>query len=464
MAHKALVIGAQTGGLSGVHHDAATMSTILSARGFQVDVRCEQDATQAGIREGLERLVTDARPDDAVVIYYSGHGNVARVLSPNGIELPERRFIVPTDYDESSPGDFRGITAIELSVWVARLTERTHNVTVIMDCCHAGRMVRDPDLRVKGWPHPTYLDVAENTGMLRALGLPTDILHPIENPYAVRLGACGPEQSAYEYTVRGVRTGVFTDSLRAALEEAGSGRVTWLALMQRIRDRVMTLDVGQRPEVEGPWSRLLFDETEVAAGIAVPVVVPGARNNRVILPGAALLGASLGDTFGITAAGALAATDETILARATVAETDGVSVEADVELRDGCEQLPPMVEAHPLSTSTVPDPVRVAGRGVLADTVRSAIDAVPTLRAVGLDYDGPVLAEVTVADSLTLRDGGPEPLATEPADEVGVGRVVANLRRMARTAALRRLAPGPGMGLTDTFVVEWGLGPVCWIM
>src|SRR5690606_2717594 len=222
MGYKALLIGAETGGLSGVHNDVATMETILAERGFTVEVRREQDATQAGIRDGLTRLVSEARSDDAVVLYFSGHGNVARVLSPNGIELPERRFIVPTDYEESSPGDFRGITATELSVWVARLTEQTKNVTVILDCCHAARMVRDLDLKVKAWPRPTYLDVAEHTGMLRALGLPVDILHPIENPYALRFAACRPEQSAFEYTAHdGRRAGIFTDSLRAALEEAG---------------------------------------------------------------------------------------------------------------------------------------------------------------------------------------------------------------------------------------------------
>jgi hypothetical protein len=107
-------------------------------------------------------------------------------------------------------------------------------------------MVRDLDLQVKAWPHPTYLDVAEHTGMLVALGLPTHLLHPVENPYAVRLGACRPEQSAFEYTVRGVRAGVFTDSLRAALEDAGPARVPWSALMRRVRDRVMTLYPSQQ--------------------------------------------------------------------------------------------------------------------------------------------------------------------------------------------------------------------------
>jgi hypothetical protein len=454
MARKALVIGAQTGGLSGVHNDADIMLAILGERGFTVELRREQDATQAGIREGLDRLVTDAKSDDAIVVYFSGHGNEAIVLTRNGSELPERRFIVPTDYDESSPGDFRGITSIELSVWVSRLTQRTRNVTVILDCCHAGRMVRDPDLQVKAYPHPTYLDVAEQTGMLRALGLPVDILHPVSNPYAVRIMACRPEQSAYEYTAAdGVRKGIFTDSLRLALEEAGSARVSWSTLVRRVRQRVMTLEVAQRPETEGPWSRALFSAEPAPADIALPVTVT--RADRVMLPGAALLGVAPGDTFAITAAGVAEATEQTTVAHATVSSTDGVAVEADIKLCAGRTSLPSMAEAHPVATSAARDPVRVRGHGVLADSLRHQINLVPTLRAVGADHDGPVLADVTIGETVTLGDGGLVPLTTEPATEVGVARVVANLRRMARTAALRRLTPDRGT-LDEKFVVEWG--------
>src|SRR5690606_22969497 len=162
---------------------------------------------------------------------------------------------------------------------------------------------------------------------------------PIANPYAVRLSACRPEQSAYEYTARdGMRAGIFTDSLRVALEEAGSARVSWSVLMRRIRQRVTTLEVAQRPGEEGPWSRFLFGKGEATTGVTLPVVV--SRPKRLMLPGAALLGVAPGDTFGITRPGAPAATDETMLARATVAETNGVTVEADVELCNGCEELP----------------------------------------------------------------------------------------------------------------------------
>src|SRR6185369_13195502 len=152
-----------------------TMTEVLAGRGFAVDRRIAADATQAGIRDGFQHLVVDARGDDGVVIYFSGHGHIAHVTSPEDVALPPWRFIVPTDYTNPSPGDFRGITALELSATVARLTDRTRNVTVILDCCHAGRMVRS-DLKVKAWPDPARLDIAELIRMLRVVGLDPDRL------------------------------------------------------------------------------------------------------------------------------------------------------------------------------------------------------------------------------------------------------------------------------------------------
>jgi hypothetical protein len=455
VTRRALLIGSETGELSGVHNDVEVMTALLTQRGFEIDCRTGSDATRAGILDGYEQLIV--RAGEAGVVYFSGHGGLARVLAPDGNPRRELQFIVPTDYHASAPGDFRGITAIELSVLQARLTRRTRNVTVILDCCHAAHMSRRPDLRVRALYHPTYLDVAEHDRMLRALGLPEDLTDPVSNPDAVRLVACAPWESAYEYTNdTGLRIGIFTDSLRIALDEAGPARVAWNALVQRIRGRVSAL-FGQRPEVEGPARRLLFQLEEGRTGHTFGVVRP--LPDRVSLPGAALLGIRPGDQFAITAAGVAEATEATTVARATVNGTDGVTVHASFELCDGHQDLPAVTEAHPLVTSTFRSTVLVRGEGALAEQTRAAVNAVPILHASVPDEPAgtdPVIAEVTVGDTLVLWDGGSEPLVTVPADAGAVSRIVADLGLLGRTAALRRLAPGTGEELTDPFTVEWG--------
>jgi hypothetical protein len=103
--------------------------------------------------------------------------------------------------------------------------------------------------------------------------------------------------------------------------------------------------------------------------------------------------------------------------------------------------------------------VVVGGSGPLADKLRTAVDAQPLLRAIGPSdelHGDVVLAEVRTDTGLSLVDGGTVPLAVAPGDDAGVGRIVASLVRLARTASLRRLTPGPGEQLAAKFTTEFG--------
>ena len=142
MARKALLIGAQTDGLTGVENDVKTMASALLHWGFAI-TRCEAaQASRAGILDAYETLIKEAQPEDAIVVYYSGHGGYCRQPGYDTARRPPEalRFIVPTDYQESREGDFRGILSVELSQLQQRLVGKTANVTVVLDCCHAGTM------------------------------------------------------------------------------------------------------------------------------------------------------------------------------------------------------------------------------------------------------------------------------------------------------------------------------------
>ncbi len=254
MRRTALLIGAQTYGLTGVHHDVDTMADVLASRHFTV--RRGEEATRAGILDGFERLIRDARYADAVVVYYSGHGGIAVGAPASRARL---QFLVPTDFPSSTPSDFRGVTAPELSVLLARLTRMTRNVTVIIDSCYAAHMSRDAQLRPKALYQHAYVDVAAHLDRLRRDGLDPAIRHVLGNPEAVRVVACGRDQSAYEYTNdAGRRIGVFTESLAMTLRQAGEQPATWATLIERVRRRVATVVPFQRPEAEGPSLRLPF--------------------------------------------------------------------------------------------------------------------------------------------------------------------------------------------------------------
>jgi hypothetical protein len=238
MTRRALLIGAQTNGLGGVLHDVEAMAGALEPRGFTVRRLVTPDATRAAVLEAYEKIVTDAKPDDAIVLYFSGHGGL--LPAPDG---PDLQFIMPDDYTDSSDGDFRGVTGVELSVLLARLTDKARNVTVVLDCCHAAHMSRDGDLRIKTllrtapepWL-PTHDAVRAPLARLAAAGLAVDRRSLISNPYAVRVVACSPAQSAWEGTNRdGVRMGLLTDALTRGLRDCPEARVSWATIMEAVR-------------------------------------------------------------------------------------------------------------------------------------------------------------------------------------------------------------------------------------
>ncbi len=97
--------------------------------------------SRSAILEGLRAVVEELRPEDVLVVYYSGHGTITRREGGHG-EL----YLLARD---SHPGDL-GATAIDLSVlqrWFSGLAPERK--ALVIDACFNGRgkSAVDPDLR-----------------------------------------------------------------------------------------------------------------------------------------------------------------------------------------------------------------------------------------------------------------------------------------------------------------------------
>lgn len=262
MTSRALVVGASGATLTGVTHDLDTITGLLTARGFTITRLEDGAATRAGILAAYRDLITASAVDDAAVFFYAGHGGVVAQAATAGQASSMAavyQFICPSDIDDSGDGDFRGITALELAALQTELTDRTTNVTTILDCCHAAHMSRDLDMVPRARAHTDYADIAAHHAHLDAGLLERAARAPGGNQSAVRLVACGADQVALEYTdTDGQRGGLFTQSLKTVLATAGDLPVTWGLVVEQVRRRVQVLAPGQRPEAEGPSRRLLF--------------------------------------------------------------------------------------------------------------------------------------------------------------------------------------------------------------
>ncbi|MFD4675970.1 caspase domain-containing protein [Lentzea sp. NPDC058450] len=455
MERRALVIGSATYGLTGVHNDVTAVSAAFEQRGFTVDRREGEDATRAGILDGYEKLIAESGSGDVAAVFYSGHGSSEPPDEPRRGPQANIQCIVSYDFVHSAPDDFRGITSLELSVLLARLTRRTRNCLALLDCCHSAHMSRDPAHRPRAIPSSPYLRLAAHNERRRKEGMEVGLPDVIGNRYAVRLVACAPEQSAYEYTnAQGTPMGMFTESFCLALNEAGDQRVTWASLLRRVRRRVELLAPTQTPAVEGPSSRLLFDEEEAdqTGVLAVVPLVP----DRIELPGARLSGVVVGDEFTVEPdddAGV-------VIADATVDRLRALRAEALVKFRSPGTTIPVGAVARPSRVAALRWPVRVNGDDEVADRVRAALTADAVLRPAGdeQDSDTPELAVVDVTDELSVRDSaGPLFAPVGGTDDVAVKHLVNGLARLARVATLRGLRPVGAEALDEPFSVEWGL-------
>ena len=297
MTRRALIIASQTHGLRGVDNDAAEIGGFLEARAFACRMLRGAAADRAGIHAGLKRLVSETLVGDTVFLYYSGHG--ARISNPQ--HRPDRpheprayHCIIPADHTAT---DFRAIFSAELSAYIAALSLRTRNITVVLDCCHAETILKGDRLVSKSIPLPWSSAVAEHRDWLRAQGvdLHARAEYVESNPHVIRLVACADSQSAFERLREdGSACGLLTEALVGTLADQPDRGIAWQAILQAVRARVSARRPGQEPQLLGPIARQLFETAEEPIG---DVLTFDKRDGQPSLSGGSLHGVTLGSRY-----------------------------------------------------------------------------------------------------------------------------------------------------------------------
>lgn len=489
MEHKrrAFVIGSETGGLQGVLRDANRMKKALERRGFSVDLCAGAQATRKGILLGYQKLIDACQEGDAALVYYSGHGARLRAASRGRATLGAPpsyvQCLVPHDFHQSKADDFRGILSHEISWLLQRLTDKTKNVTVLLDCCHSARMFRGT-FTPKTLLHPEYVDVealikALETGGIKELGTgPIDLtsIGVQGNPDAVRLAAARTDQSAFEYVnAQNESVGLMTESFLLALDDVGDigdvagASVTWQALAERVRERALAIAPEQRPEIEGPSSRLLFGLRERFESDALAVAVEG---TRVLLRGGQITGVRVGDEYAIMPMSALGPSAETRIALATVTEVRGADSIVELAYDRGHRSVPDGARAFPLNLAPrhravivdAPEAAREAIARTLADSpfvrVEEAAQPEAAARSEASAHPGsPPLATIRVeGETLTIvRQSGELALAPGSFSPTNLSGLKQRLRTMAAAQSVRELEGTCIRNFDpDDLEVEWG--------
>ncbi|KAK0502201.1 hypothetical protein EDD18DRAFT_1426888 [Armillaria luteobubalina] len=142
------------------------------------NLRNEQ-ATRVAIETEINNLGNNLEigKDDAILIFYAGHGAEARAPSGwLGNANGKLQMLLPYDFifsRSSNSHEGQGVLDITLSRLLRNVAEKkSDNITVVLDCCHSGSGTRpydsDPTFAVRGIDLPKTYTIAD------------DLLHDIE--------------------------------------------------------------------------------------------------------------------------------------------------------------------------------------------------------------------------------------------------------------------------------------------
>ncbi|CAM1504858.1 Fc.00g024490.m01.CDS01 [Cosmosporella sp. VM-42] len=299
----ALLIGCQLSGLVGVKNDLKVMKELLEPHGFLFIVI--NDATRKQILEAWEKLIDDTSPGDAVVVYYSGHGSRVKKYENNEKESSEYfQFLVPVDFDKTAEDDWRGIASEEVSGLLGRTTDKTKNVTIILDCCYAARIARLPGT-VKTIEIEPREEISKHVRKILDKG---KMKFSIErNPHAVSIVASTETASAYETRVQGVPMSVLVAALQKSslrLENANSRpKSSWRSIILQVRDHINAHSGQQYPQVEGDDLRFPFSLDRANPNSPISVSFYGEDKDGMLLEAGDLHGVRQGDSYVVLPSG-----------------------------------------------------------------------------------------------------------------------------------------------------------------
>jgi hypothetical protein len=130
---KALIIGIndykdpKISDLETAVNDANTMSKVLEEKyGFKVQFLFDRQATKAAIYKKLRGLAASTTPNDSVLIYFAGHGDLDRTYDDG--------WWIPSDATGGNPVTYLS----NVQVQMAMRSMKARHVLLISDSCYAG--------------------------------------------------------------------------------------------------------------------------------------------------------------------------------------------------------------------------------------------------------------------------------------------------------------------------------------
>ena len=142
--YKALVIGINdykdpnVPDLETAVNDANAVARVLKDKyGFKVEFLLDEKATREAIYKQLRTLAVSTKPDDSVLIYYAGHGDLDRAYNDG--------WWIPSDATGGNPVTYLSNVQVQIAI----RSMKARHVLLISDSCYSGMLFG----KARGLPH-----------------------------------------------------------------------------------------------------------------------------------------------------------------------------------------------------------------------------------------------------------------------------------------------------------------------
>lgn len=291
--------------LSGCVNDLDSLEAVLTQY-FDFSVVCLRDtqATRETILAALQAMLDAAQEDHQILFGFSGHGSSLSL--PNGETF---QTLVPVDSGRDSWKENRDLTDREIFAWIWQMSQKTPFITLIIDACQSGSIVRDLQSRPRGVAGDiggsAYVAQDKNAfmeDMPRSIPekAPSGWL-PNSDRY-VLLAACLSTERSCESEDRdtGQTRGLFSLQLHRALIRARGG-MTWRHFFEEVADAVNRENARQHPQLEGNLDLVLFGQEK---RLPKPfLLVLSREGDSLFLEGGAAQGVQLASRWSLNSSG-----------------------------------------------------------------------------------------------------------------------------------------------------------------
>jgi hypothetical protein len=218
----------------------------------EIKLVLERDATTAGIKAGLNWLVTDVKPGDTLFFHYSGHGSqIPSAREPDGYE----EIICPIDLNWRD----RVIRDQDLKTIFNRVPVGA-NTTILLDCCHSGDGINHEHSFIPSLTR--FIDIneeepeLENRFLPPPAGLVDGCTHTVEwtasrdiNLTSLLIATAASDQTAADAFIDGQFQGAGTFALLKAAR--ANPEITYKELVEKMSEFMIQNRFTQRPQLDG---------------------------------------------------------------------------------------------------------------------------------------------------------------------------------------------------------------------